>query len=77
MTQGTYQIKVRSHLDSHLSKWFDGWTLTHEKDGTTVLTGHAVDQAALHGVIIKIRNLNLPLLSVRYIDPDQETGHQG
>ena len=70
MTQGAYQIKVKGRLDSSWSEWFQGWTITPEEDGTTVLTGQVVDQAALHGMLIKIRNLNLPLLSVRCIEPE-------
>ncbi len=59
-----YQIRVKGHLDSHWSAWFDGMTITNQPDGKTVLTGPLVDQAALHGLLIKIRDLGLPLLAV-------------
>ena len=62
MTQGVYQIKVKGQLDSSRSEWFEGWTITPEEDGTTVLTGRVADQAALHGMLIKIHNLNLPIV---------------
>ena len=70
MTQGIYQIKVKGQLDKSRSEWFEGWAITQEEDGTTVLTGRAVDQAALHGVLIKIRNLNLPIVSVNCVKPE-------
>lgn len=59
-----YQIRVKGHLDSHWSAWFDGMTITNQPDGEAVLTGPLVDQAALHGLLIKIRGLGLPLLAV-------------
>ena len=67
-----YQIKVKGQLDKSRLEWFEGWTITPEEDGTTVLTGQVADQAALHGVLIKIHSLNLPLLSVRCIEPERE-----
>ncbi len=70
MTEGKYQVRVRGHLDSSWADWFDGWTMKLEKDGTTLLSKEVADQAALHGVLVKIRNLNLPLISVYYIDPE-------
>ncbi|MFC1926423.1 hypothetical protein ACFLWV_01590 [Chloroflexota bacterium] len=72
VTQGIYQIKVKGQLDSSRSEWFEGWNISQEEDGTTVLTGQVSDQAALHGMLIKIRNLNLRLISVQQIGPDQE-----
>jgi hypothetical protein len=68
MAQRIYQIKVKGQLDSSWADWFDGWTITPEEEGTTLLSRQDADQAALHGVLIKIRNLNLPLISVHYID---------
>jgi len=68
MTQGIYQIKVKGQLDTSRSEWFEGWTITQENDGTTMLTGRVIDQSALHGVLIKIRNLNLPIVSVNCIE---------
>lgn len=70
MTQGIYQIKVKGQLDSSRSEWFEGWTITPEDDGTTVLTGRVADQSALHGVLLKIRNLNLPIVSVHCVEPE-------
>ncbi|UCB44112.1 MAG: hypothetical protein JSV77_05645 [Dehalococcoidales bacterium] len=69
MTQGVYQIKVKGKLDSSRSEWFEGWTITHEEDGTTVLSGQVADQSALHGVLVRIRNLNLPIVSVHCVEP--------
>ena len=74
MTQGIYRIKVKGQLDSSRSEWFEGWTITPEEDGTTMLTGQVVDQATLHGVLIKIHNLNLPIVSVNCVEPDKGEG---
>ena len=65
-----YQIRIRGHLDSRWSRWFGDLSMTHESDGTTVLTGPVADQPALHGLLIKIRDLGLPLLSVNALGPD-------
>ena len=62
-----YQIKVVGHLDPAWSEWFEELNLSHEPDGCTVLTGCLVDQAALYGVLIKIRDLGLRLVSVQTI----------
>jgi hypothetical protein len=59
-----YQIRVKGHLNSRWNAWFEGLAISHQDDGTTLLTGAIVDQPALHGLIIKIRDLGLPLLSV-------------
>ena len=59
-----YRITVQGHLDPHWSDWFDELRITHEANGTTTLAGPLADQAALHGVLIKIRDLGLPLLAV-------------
>jgi hypothetical protein len=64
-----YCIRVKGHLDPHWTDWFDGLTITHQADGETLLTGPVVDQAALHGLLLKIRDLNLPLLAVTRLDP--------
>jgi hypothetical protein len=65
MTMPTYyEITIQGHLDQHWSTWFDGLSITHEPDGTTTLAGLIVDQAALHGVLIKVRDLGLPLIGV-------------
>lgn len=65
----TYAIKVAGHLDPTWSAWFEDLTLAHEPDGCTTLTGKIVDQAALHGLLIKIRDLGLPLISVQRLEP--------
>lgn len=67
-----YEICVQSHLDQHWSAWFEGLTITYDADGNTVLRGPLVDEAALHGVLIKVRDLGLPLLSVKRFPPDEE-----
>jgi len=59
-----YQFRIREDLDDDLMAWFSPLTLAHEADGATILTGPVRDQAELHGVLIKIRDLNLTLLSV-------------
>jgi len=64
-----YQLRVDGHLDHHWSRWFGDLTLTHEDDGTTSLTGVVVDQAELHGLLTKIRDLGVTLISVEVIDP--------
>jgi hypothetical protein len=59
-----YEIRVQGHLDGAWSAWFDGLTITHEPGGDTLLEGELVDQAALHGVLQKVRDLGLRLLAV-------------
>ncbi len=67
----TYRIRVRGHLNDRWTQWFEGLVIHLQEDGTTVLVGPVVDQAALHGVIIRIRDLGLPLLSVsRVVEPN-------
>jgi hypothetical protein len=60
----SYEIRLRGHLEPRWADWFDGLTLTQESDGTTVLSGSVVDQAALHGLLGKVRDLGLPLIAV-------------
>ncbi len=60
----TYRIRVRGHLDDRWSDWLGGLAVQRQDDGTTVLVGPVVDQAALHGVIARIRDLGLPLLAM-------------
>jgi len=62
-----YRIKLKGHLDKQWTDWFDGLTITYEDD-TTILTGPIADQAALYGFLIRIRDLNLPLLLVERIE---------
>jgi hypothetical protein len=59
-----YQIRLEGHLDRQWTEWFDGLTITLEENGDTILTGPVIDQAALHGVLKKIRDLGLTLISV-------------
>jgi hypothetical protein len=59
-----YELRVEGHLDEHWSAWFGGLTLTPEDDGTTTLRGAVTDQAELHGLLAKVRDLGAPLLSV-------------
>ena len=66
-----YEIRLTGHLDDRWADWFDGLSLTHEPDGTTVVRGPVVDQAALHGLLQKVRDLGLPLVSVVHVDADQ------
>ena len=66
---GQYEIRVKGHLDARWAAWFDGLTLTHGSDGTTVIHGPVTDQAALHGFLQKIRDLGLPLISVSQVAP--------
>jgi len=71
-----YQIKIKGHLDPRWSEWFDGLTITHEPNGETTLSGPVVDQPALFGLLLKIRDLNLMLLSLNRSEPDSaETNH--
>jgi hypothetical protein len=60
-----HEIRIQGHLDEHWTDWLAGLTMAHETDGTTTLTGPLADQAALHGVLNKIRDLALPIVSVR------------
>jgi hypothetical protein len=66
-----YEIRVGGHLDARWTAWFDGLRLTHRDDGSTLLQGPLVDQAALHGVLQKLRDVGLPLLSVTQVDADR------
>lgn len=68
---GLSQIRLKGHLDDRWSDWFDGLTITLEEDGNTLLAGRVADQAALHGLLKKVRDLGLPLLSVNFVDPGQ------
>jgi len=61
---GSYEIRLQGHLNARWTDWFDGLTLTQESDGTTVLSGSLIDQAALHGLLGKVRDLGLPLIAV-------------
>ena len=66
-----YQIRLKGHLGRHWTDWFDGLTITLEDNGETLLTGPVVDQAALHGLLKKVRDVGMPLLSVVCVKPGQ------
>ena len=67
-----YEIRVQGRLDQRWSNWFDGLTLSYEGDDITVLRGPIVDEAALHGVLIKVRDLALPLLAVSRVQDNKK-----
>jgi len=71
---GRYEIRLKGHLDSRWAAWFDGLSLTNSSDGTTILCGPVADQAALHGLLQKVRDLGLPLISITQPEPDQPSG---
>jgi len=68
-----YQIRVKGHLGHEWTDWFEGLTITLEEDGNTILTGPVVDQAALHGLLKKVRDLGMPLVSVGPVEPGPPT----
>src|SRR5215467_14310478 len=70
---GLYEIRIKGHLDNRWADWFSGLTITALDNGETLLTGQVVDQAALHGLIRKVRDLGMPLISVLRMKP----GHAG
>jgi hypothetical protein len=68
---GRYEIRLKGHLDARWAAWFDGLRLSLESDGTTVIHGPVADQAALHGLLQKVRDTGLPLVSVTCVEPDR------
>jgi hypothetical protein len=66
---GYYEIRIKGHLDNRWADWFEGLTITLEDNGETLLTGQVADQAALHGLLRKVRDLGMPLVSVNRIEP--------
>ena len=72
-----YQIRVKSHLGSDWTDWFEGLTITLEDDGDMLLTGPVVDQAALHGLLKKVRDLGIPLVSVIPVTHNQTDALDG
>jgi hypothetical protein len=68
---GVYEIRIKGHLDDKWTDWFEGLTINLEDNGDTLLTGPVVDQAALHGLLKKVRDLGMPLVSVCPVEPGQ------
>lgn len=66
-----YQIRIKGHLRTEWKEWFEGMTITLGEDGDTLLTGQIMDQAALHGLLKKVRDSGLPLVSINPIRPGQ------
>jgi hypothetical protein len=66
-----YQIRIKGHLGRQWTDWFGGMTITLEDNGETLLTGTVVDQSALHGLLKKVRDLGMPLISVIRVEPDE------
>ena len=66
-----YQIRLKGHLDRRRSDWFEGMIITLEQGGETLLTGPVEDQAALHGLLRKVRDLGLPLIAVVRVEPSE------
>jgi len=69
-----YQIRIKGHLDRKWADWFAGLSITALENGETLLTGPVLDQAALHGLIRKVRDVSLPLVAVIRIEPEQADG---
>src|SRR5689334_7620565 len=74
---GWYEIRLKGHLDDKWADRFAGMSFSHERDGTTILSGPVVDQAALYGLLRNVRDLGLPLVSVMAVDPKQVDGPDG
>jgi hypothetical protein len=79
---GVYEVRIKGHLDEHWMPWFEGMLLSYESTGepgqeNTLITGRVVDQPALHGLLAKIRDLNLTLISVRRIGPEKPDSIEG
>ena len=71
-----YQIRIKGHLGSKWAEWFEGMTISLEEDDNTLLTGTVVDQSALHGILKKVRDLGLPLLSVNFVESGPRDSRQ-
>ena len=74
---GCYEIRLKGHLDARWADQFEHMSFTHASDGTTILAGPLADQAALYGLLRKVRDLGLPLLAVNLVDPKQANGPDG
>ncbi len=73
---GLYEIRIKGHLDDRWCDWFGSVTITLEENGDTLLTGLVIDQAALHGLLKKVRDLGMPLVSVIPVEPSQSDGSE-
>ncbi len=71
--QQCYEIRLQGHLDDRWAEWFDGLTIRLDENGNTLLSGPVADQAALHGLLKKVRDIGLPLVSVSPVEPDPPT----
>ena len=71
-TSPQYVIRVKGHLDARWATWFDGMSLTNDSDGTTTIHGPVVDQAALHGLLQKLRDVGIPLISLTQVERHTE-----
>ena len=67
---GSYEIRVQGHVDARRAAWFDGMSVDPKDDGTTVIRGAVADQAALHGLLQRVRDLGIPLVAVERTDTD-------
>jgi hypothetical protein len=74
---GCYEIRLKGHLDAQWADQFENMSFTHASDGTTILAGPVVDQAALYGLLRKVRDLGLPLIAVNQVDPKQANRPDG
>lgn len=72
---GSYEIRLKGRLAPRWATWFDDMAVTNEADGTTVIRGLVVDQSALHGLLIKVRDIGLPLVSVVRVTADEPGNH--
>jgi hypothetical protein len=69
-----YQIRIKGHLDRKWADWFAGLSITSLENGETLLSGPVLDQAALHGLLRKVRDIGLPLVAVMHVEPEQVGG---
>jgi hypothetical protein len=72
-----YEIRIKGHIGDSWSAWFEGLAIRREEGGETVLSGALVDEAALYGVLMKIRDLGLPLVEVKRVQGDEKPSHKG
>ena len=72
---GWYRIRLQGRLDARWSEWLDGMEITYDNDGITVLSGPVLDQSALHGLLARLRDLGLPLISLARMEPAQAPLH--